>query len=175
MGKRSRRAGTFLGQSERGDAYSRAATSGTGQRRELWRGVYATDLRRRGVFTSTKATRACVRFGTRRPSVCRPMCWSAALAYVLSEDPGSNVQVGGLGGRTQKGPGRDRRDTNSRCHPAEALRQEFRKRCVGKPTQHQAILLHKLGLTLPRSAWRWSICSEDERKKSALKASPGPI
>ncbi|HEX4287014.1 MAG TPA: IS1634 family transposase [Terracidiphilus sp.] len=29
--------------------------------------------------------------------------------------------------------------------------QEIRKRCVGKPTEHQAILLHKLGLTLPRS------------------------
>jgi hypothetical protein len=29
--------------------------------------------------------------------------------------------------------------------------RELRKRCVGKPTDHQAILLHKLGLTLPRS------------------------
>jgi hypothetical protein len=28
---------------------------------------------------------------------------------------------------------------------------QIRKRCVGKPTEHQAILLHKLGLTLPRS------------------------
>jgi hypothetical protein len=29
--------------------------------------------------------------------------------------------------------------------------RKIRKRCVGKPTEHQAILLHKLGLTLPRS------------------------
>jgi transposase len=29
--------------------------------------------------------------------------------------------------------------------------QKIRKRCVGKPTEHQAILLHKLGMTLPRS------------------------
>ena len=29
--------------------------------------------------------------------------------------------------------------------------QEIRKRCVARPTEHQAILLHKLGLTLPRS------------------------
>jgi transposase len=29
--------------------------------------------------------------------------------------------------------------------------QKIRKRCVAKPTEHQAILLHKLGLTLPRS------------------------
>jgi transposase len=29
--------------------------------------------------------------------------------------------------------------------------QEIRKRCVGKPTEHQSILLHKLGLNLPRS------------------------
>jgi len=29
--------------------------------------------------------------------------------------------------------------------------RELRKRCVSKPTEHQAILLHKLGLTLPRS------------------------
>jgi transposase len=28
---------------------------------------------------------------------------------------------------------------------------EIRKRCVARPTEHQAILLHKLGLTLPRS------------------------
>jgi transposase len=29
--------------------------------------------------------------------------------------------------------------------------QQIRKRCVGKPTEHQAILLHKLGMKLPRS------------------------
>lgn len=29
--------------------------------------------------------------------------------------------------------------------------QQIRKRCIGKPTEHQAILLYKLGLTLPRS------------------------
>jgi transposase len=29
--------------------------------------------------------------------------------------------------------------------------QVIRKRCVGRPTEHQAILLHKLGLSLPRS------------------------
>ncbi len=29
--------------------------------------------------------------------------------------------------------------------------QRIRKRCVGKPTEHQAILLHKLGMKLPRS------------------------
>src|SRR5450755_4471292 len=29
--------------------------------------------------------------------------------------------------------------------------QKIRKRCVAKPTEHQAILLHKLGMSLPRS------------------------
>jgi len=29
--------------------------------------------------------------------------------------------------------------------------QKIRKRCIGKPTEHQPILLHKLGLRLPRS------------------------
>ena len=29
--------------------------------------------------------------------------------------------------------------------------RQLRKRCVGTPTAHQAILLYKLGLTLPRS------------------------
>jgi len=29
--------------------------------------------------------------------------------------------------------------------------QQIRKRCVGKPTEHQAILLYKLGMKLPRS------------------------
>ena len=28
--------------------------------------------------------------------------------------------------------------------------RQIRKRCVGKPTEHQAILLHKLGMSLPR-------------------------
>ena len=32
--------------------------------------------------------------------------------------------------------------------------QEIRKRCIGKPTEHQAILLHKLGLSLPRGMER---------------------
>jgi hypothetical protein len=27
---------------------------------------------------------------------------------------------------------------------------ELRRRCVAEPTKHQAILLHRLGLTLPR-------------------------
>jgi len=30
-------------------------------------------------------------------------------------------------------------------------RREKEKRCGAKPTEHQAILLHKLGLTLPRN------------------------
>ena len=29
--------------------------------------------------------------------------------------------------------------------------RQIRKRCVGKPTEHQAILLHKLGMSLPRN------------------------
>jgi len=32
--------------------------------------------------------------------------------------------------------------------------RRIRKRCVGKPTEHQAILLHKLGMNLPRSLER---------------------
>ena len=38
--------------------------------------------------------------------------------------------------------------------------QKIRKRCVAKPTEHQAILLHKLGMSLPRRLEAVD-CSED--------------
>ena len=38
--------------------------------------------------------------------------------------------------------------------------QKIRKRCIARPTQHQAILLHKLGMSLPKSLEALD-CSED--------------
>ena len=38
--------------------------------------------------------------------------------------------------------------------------QKIRKRCVGRPTEHQAILLHKLGMSLPKNLEALD-CSED--------------
>jgi hypothetical protein len=38
---------------------------------------------------------------------------------------------------------------------------ELRKRCVSRPTEHQAIVLQRLGLTCRRTWRRW-VCSEDQ-------------
>jgi transposase len=73
------------------------------------------------------------------------------LAYVLWKTLGQMCQAAGLGDEPRKVldeiAGVQTVDVilSTRCG------HELRKRCVGKPTDHQAILLHKLGLTLPRS------------------------
>ena len=95
-------------------------------------------------------------------AVWRPMCWSASWPIIAVEDPGSNVQVGGLG------------DENSRkvldeiaaiqtvdVIPPMRCGQEFRKRCVEQADAALPILPYKLGLFLPRQPGLWSICSED--------------
>lgn len=40
---------------------------------------------------------------------------------------------------------------------------DSRRRCVRKPTDHQAILLSRLGLTMPRQLENKRQCSEDFR------------
>lgn len=49
---------------------------------------------------------------------------------------------------------------------------DIRKRCVSRPSEHQSILLHKLGLTLPQSLdptdAKADGCSEDFQQKPAL-------
>jgi transposase len=73
------------------------------------------------------------------------------LAYVLWKTLGQMCKAAGLGDEPRKVldeiAGVQTVDVilSTRCG------HELRKRCVGKPTDHQAILLHKLGLTLPRS------------------------
>lgn len=73
------------------------------------------------------------------------------LAYVLWKTLGQMCQAAGLGDEPRKVldeiAGVQTVDVilSTRCG------HELRKRCVGKPTDHQAILLHQLGLTLPRS------------------------
>ena len=73
------------------------------------------------------------------------------LAYVLWKTLGQMCQAAGLGDEPRKVfdeiAGIQTVDV---ILPTRCGRQ-IRKRCVGKPTEHQAILLHKLGLTLPRS------------------------
>ncbi len=73
------------------------------------------------------------------------------LAYVLWKTLGQTCKSTGLGDEPRKVldeiAGIQTVDVilPTRCG------QRIRKRCVGKPTEHQAILLQKLGLTLPRS------------------------
>jgi len=73
------------------------------------------------------------------------------LAYVLWKTLGQMCKAAGLGDEPRKVL-----DEISAIQTVDVILptrcgQTIRKRCVAKPTEHQAILLHKLGLTLPRS------------------------
>ena len=73
------------------------------------------------------------------------------LAYVLWKTLSQMCQSAGLGHEPRKVL-----DELSAIQTVDVILptrcgQEIRKRCIGQPTDHQAILLHKLGLQLPRS------------------------
>jgi hypothetical protein len=73
------------------------------------------------------------------------------LAYVLWKTLGQMCKAAGLGDEPRKVL-----DELASIQTVDVLLptrcgQQLRKRCIGKPTEHQAILLHKLGLCLPRS------------------------
>jgi transposase len=73
------------------------------------------------------------------------------LAYVLWKTLGQMCKSAGLGEEPRKVL-----DELAAIQTVDVILptrcgREIRKRCIGKPTEHQAILLHKLGLQLPRS------------------------
>jgi transposase len=73
------------------------------------------------------------------------------LAYVLWKTLGQMCKSAGLGDEPRKVL-----DEIAKVQTVDVILptrcgREIRKRCVAKPTEHQAILLHKLGLILPRS------------------------
>jgi transposase len=73
------------------------------------------------------------------------------LAYVLWKTLGQMCKSAGLGDEPRKVL-----DEIAAVQTVDVILptrcgRELRKRCVGKPTEHQAILLRRLGLTLPRS------------------------
>ena len=73
------------------------------------------------------------------------------LAYVLWKTLGQMCKAAGLGDEPRKVLDEIAAiQTVDVILPTRCGRQ-IRKRCVGKPNEHQAILLHKLGLSLPRS------------------------
>lgn len=73
------------------------------------------------------------------------------LAYVLWKTLGQMCKSAGLGDEPRKVLDEIAAlQTVDVILPTRCGRQ-IRKRCVGKPTEHQAILLHKLGMSLPRS------------------------
>jgi hypothetical protein len=73
------------------------------------------------------------------------------LAYVLWKTLEQMCQAAGLGDEPRKVFDEIAAiQTVDVILPTRCGRQ-IRKRCVAKPTEHQAILLHKLGLRLPRS------------------------
>jgi transposase len=72
------------------------------------------------------------------------------LAYVLWKTLGQMCKAAGLGDEPRKVLDEIAAiQTVDVILPTRCGRQ-IRKRCVGKPTEHQAILLHTLGMTLPR-------------------------
>jgi transposase len=73
------------------------------------------------------------------------------LAYVLWKTLGQMCKAAGLGDEPRKVL-----DEIAAIQTVDVILptrcgQRIRKRCVAKPTEHQAILLHKLGMILPRS------------------------
>jgi len=73
------------------------------------------------------------------------------LAYVLWKTLGQMCKAAGLGNEPRKVL-----DEIAAIQTVDVILptrcgRRIRKRCVGKPTEHQAILLHKMGLSLPRS------------------------
>ena len=73
------------------------------------------------------------------------------LAYVLWKTLGQMCKSAGLGDEPRKVL-----DELAQIQSVDVILptrcgQKIRKRCVSKPSEHQAILLHKLGLTLPRN------------------------
>ncbi len=72
------------------------------------------------------------------------------LAYVLYKTLGQMCRAAGLGDEPRKVL-----DELAAVQTVDVVLptrcgREIRKRCIGKPSEHQAILLHRLGLTLPR-------------------------
>jgi transposase len=73
------------------------------------------------------------------------------LAYVLWKTLGQMCKAAGLGDEPRKVL-----DEISTIQTVDVILptrcgQKIRKRCIAKPTDHQAILLHKLGMSLPQS------------------------
>ena len=73
------------------------------------------------------------------------------IAYVLYKMLGQMCRASGLGDEARKVL-----DEIAAIQTIDVILptrcgQEIRKRCVAKPIEHQAILLHRLGLSLPRS------------------------
>lgn len=73
------------------------------------------------------------------------------LAYVLWKTLGQMCQSAGLGHEPRKVLNELSAIQTVDVILPTRCGHEIRKRCIGQPTDHQAILLHKLGLQLPRS------------------------
>jgi transposase len=73
------------------------------------------------------------------------------LAYVLWKTLGQMCKSAGLGDEPRKVLDEIAQVQTVDVTLPTRCGREIRKRCVARPTEHQAILLHKLGLTLPRS------------------------
>src|SRR5665213_1412840 len=73
------------------------------------------------------------------------------LAYVLWKTLGQMCKAVGLGDEPRKVFDEIAAISTVEVILPTRCGQEIKKRCVGQPTEHQAILLSKLGLSLPRS------------------------
>jgi hypothetical protein len=73
------------------------------------------------------------------------------LAYVLWKTLGQMCRAAGLGDEPRKVFDEIAEIATVEVVLPTRCGREIRKRCVGKPTEHQAILLHKLRLILPRN------------------------
>ncbi len=83
------------------------------------------------------------------------------LAYVLWKTLGQMVQAAGLGDEPRRVLEELGKITMVDVVLPTRTGVDIRRRCVASPTEHQAILLHRLGLRLPQQKKVQPRCSED--------------
>jgi transposase len=117
---------------------------------ELWR-AYMQLTEAEGAFRIHKSDLSLRPIWHQKKERVQAHVLACFLAYVLWKTLGQMCKAAGLGDEPRK-----IFDEIAAVQVVDVVLptrcgQEIHKRCVGKPTEHQAILLHKLGLSLPRS------------------------
>lgn len=117
---------------------------------ELWR-AYMQLSEAEGAFRIHKSDLSLRPIWHQKPQRVKAHVLVCFLAYVLWKTLGQLCKSAGLGDEPRKVLEEIAKVQTVDVILPTRCGREIRKRCVSRPSEHQAILLHKLGLTLPRS------------------------